>query len=225
MRPITKGEWPIGPDGHPIDFFEHGEARPELIQRIGDYCSYCEMHLPYLHVEHMQPKGVVPGVALNWNNFLLACPSCNSIKGHAYLNINDYYWPDTHNTHLLFDFLPGGIVVMKSGYSADIDTTRVENTFKLTGLGRYAHNTTIDDRRWLKRKEAEDKAVLVALHYYVSCGMPESYIPSIVSMATGSGFLSVWMKVFESYPEVQDALIEGFAGTYPNCLTGNINRL
>ncbi|MFL5664975.1 MAG: HNH endonuclease [Ktedonobacteraceae bacterium] len=56
-------------------------ARYDLITNIGQYCSYCEMPLAAsLAVEHKLPKQWFPFQALNWENFLLACPICNSNK-------------------------------------------------------------------------------------------------------------------------------------------------
>lgn len=56
-------------------------ARYDLIKNIGQYCSYCEMPLAAsLAVEHKLPKQWFPFQSLNWENFLLACPICNSNK-------------------------------------------------------------------------------------------------------------------------------------------------
>jgi hypothetical protein len=56
-------------------------ARRDLITNIGQYCSYCEMPLAAsLAVEHMLPKKWFPLYAVRWDNFLLACPICNSVK-------------------------------------------------------------------------------------------------------------------------------------------------
>ncbi|HEY0835245.1 MAG TPA: HNH endonuclease [Azospirillum sp.] len=57
------------------------EARLGLTTAVGGYCSYCELPLTSsLAVEHKLPKFWFPDRMLNWDNFLLACPICNSIK-------------------------------------------------------------------------------------------------------------------------------------------------
>lgn len=57
------------------------QARGDLITNIGQYCSYCEMPLAAsLAVEHMLPKKWFWNNSVSWDNFLLACPICNSIK-------------------------------------------------------------------------------------------------------------------------------------------------
>lgn len=56
-------------------------SRKDLIVNLGQYCSYCEMPLATsLAVEHMLPKAGFPLKSVSWDNFLLACPICNSLK-------------------------------------------------------------------------------------------------------------------------------------------------
>jgi uncharacterized protein (TIGR02646 family) len=87
-------------------------ARRDLIDRLGEYCSYCETRLnASLAVEHVQPKIHHPYLELDWNNFLLACTNCNSTKGSKDVIFDDYYWVDIHNTFMAFQYLEGGKVV------------------------------------------------------------------------------------------------------------------
>jgi hypothetical protein len=84
MRPIERGAWPKqdAVSGEKCQFKKYDQARGEMITRLGEYCSFCEMHLDAgLAVEHVQPKKP-PGAAkvdqerlLDWHNFLLACPN------------------------------------------------------------------------------------------------------------------------------------------------------
>lgn len=61
---------------------DYGTARRELISLIGQYCSYCESPVgSRLAIEHRLPKHYFPHLGFRWSNFLLACDSCNSIKG------------------------------------------------------------------------------------------------------------------------------------------------
>ena len=56
-------------------------AGPWLLQRLGAYCSYCESGLPgQLDVEHTMPKDPYPLLCLSWDNFLVGCTACNSVK-------------------------------------------------------------------------------------------------------------------------------------------------
>ncbi len=61
------------------------DASTELINRLGPYCAYCEANLKaMIHVEHMLPKAshpnTFPSFSKYWENFLPACPTCNSYK-------------------------------------------------------------------------------------------------------------------------------------------------
>jgi len=224
MRPINKGDWPTE-NGEPINFSEYGEARPYLIDRLGDYCSYCENQITNPAVEHEQPKSVAPEIERNWSNFLLGCVNCNSIKGHGLLNLDDYYWPDIHNTFLLFEFYPLGAVTVKTLLDPCVDVNRAHRTLNLTGLERYGAGVASSaDRRWIKRGEAYGKAENF-LNYYVNNGRPNDYILSITNTATSTGFWSVWMKVFENELPVILALKNTFPNTFYNCDNRNINRL
>jgi len=224
MRPVVKGDWPQE-SGNNIIYTEYGQARPILMdERIGDYCSYCENQITNPAIEHIHGKSEVPGVALNWYNFLLGCVNCNSIKGSDYLDVNDYYWPDVHNTHLLFDFHPLGLITLKATYPANIDRARVQRTYNLTGLGRYGSITTDADRRYIKRSQAWGKATN-ALAYYEGNDQPNDFITIITNNATSTGFWSVWINVFDAHIVVQDALIIAFLRTYSDCIATNINRL
>jgi hypothetical protein len=224
MRPVNKGDWP-SENVEPIEFAEYGDARSYLIDRLGDYCSYCENQITNPAVEHEQPKNVAPGIERSWYNFLLACINCNSIKGHDLLNLDEFYWPDIHNTFLLFEFHPLGAVTVKTNLPASVDKNRADRTLKLTGLNRYGKGVASDaDRRWVKRSQAYGKAE-DALRYFVNNNRPNDYILSITNTATSTGFWSVWMRVFENEQDVIIALIGAFLNTFENCELTNIDRL
>ncbi len=72
----------------------YGNARGPLIQNFGEMCSYCEMTVQdsSLAVEHVLPKAVFPGVMINYDNFLLACPVCNSVKGSKPTYNESFVW-------------------------------------------------------------------------------------------------------------------------------------
>jgi hypothetical protein len=60
-----------------------GDARRALIQSVGAYCSYCSAPIfSHLAIEHVLPKNTFPQSAFAWPNFLLACSTCNSVKGN-----------------------------------------------------------------------------------------------------------------------------------------------
>ena len=52
MRVIDRGMSPLA-----ADYENYRDAFPELVARLGFYCSYCERRIPTnLAVEHIQPK-------------------------------------------------------------------------------------------------------------------------------------------------------------------------
>lgn len=86
-------------------------ARQNLIDDLGIYCSYCGIPvISGISVEHTIPKSVQPQFMLTWANFLVSCPSCNSVKSDHPFNIpsgignktdenfDDFVWPDVNNT-------------------------------------------------------------------------------------------------------------------------------
>ena len=84
MRPVGKGK-------NSKTLNQYQETKGDLIDRLGEYCSYCEMQLnAVLAVEHVQPKSQHPHLLLVWDNFLIACPSCNSAKGDTDVRLEDY---------------------------------------------------------------------------------------------------------------------------------------
>lgn len=57
MRPIDRGMCPKDITGNIKKFSKYQDARGDLIDKLGEYCSYCEMQLDAsLAVEHVQPK-------------------------------------------------------------------------------------------------------------------------------------------------------------------------
>ena len=135
MRPIIKGEHP-SESGQTKLFKEYQQARKDLIDRLGQYCSYCEMKLDAsLAVEHVQPKSLYPALERQWNNFLLACTNCNSTKGSQDIILSDYYWPDEDNTFRAFTYLQGGLVRPHPQLNNQ-EKFKAEATLKLTGLDK-----------------------------------------------------------------------------------------
>lgn len=162
MRPVVRGDCPQDQTGRVLRFATYSHARRELIARLGEYCSYCEMHLDAsLAIEHVRPKQP-PGSetalserALDWHNFLLACTNCNSIKGNQDLDLDACLWPDRDNTLLALAYTEGGLVSSKPGSQQML----ADRLIALVGLDRMPDTAEASDRRWLNRREAWDMAV------------------------------------------------------------------
>ncbi|WP_019500115.1 HNH endonuclease [Pseudanabaena sp. PCC 6802] len=216
MRPIERGNTPTDNAGSPRRFQEYQNARGDLIDRLGEYCSYCEMHLDAsLAVEHVQPKSLNVDLELEWNNFLLGCSNCNSTKKDKSINLDDYYWPDRDNTYRAFEYSKGGFVSVSSSLT-EPERQRARATIELTGLDKISlNNLHRSDRRQINRREAWDIAErsLKNLNQRDSLEMREQ----IVETAIAKGFWSIWMTVFRDDPDMLDRFINAFPGTCKNC--------
>lgn len=104
MRPVNRGPAPQHSFSAEKDFEQYSLARLDLISAIGEYCSYCEVPLGVnLAIEHIMSKKY--GGANEWDNFLLACPNCNSVKSSktkSEYDLDEYYWPSDNNTYQIF---------------------------------------------------------------------------------------------------------------------------
>ena len=100
----------------------YGDAIDDLAARLDRYCSYCERRLPVsLAVEHMAPKSLHANREMDWDNFLLACTNCNSVKDTKDVADEDILWPDRHNTMLALAYIRGGFVGTAAGLERDLE--------------------------------------------------------------------------------------------------------
>lgn len=221
MRPVVRGNWPVDAGGQPIGFGKYPEARSVLIERLGQYCSYCETRLnASLAVEHVCPKrppGATvddPERALDWDNFLLACTNCNSTKSNRNVVLDQYVWPDRDNTFRAFEYTEGGIVREHPKMNDDI-RKKARAMIALVGLDRTPNDRRASDRRWLNRMQAWDKAVR-AKDRIARCDN-EDLRKTVTDLACSTGFWSVWMTVFQDDGEMLRRFVEAFPGTCRDC--------
>ncbi|MCK4928868.1 MAG: HNH endonuclease [Methanosarcinales archaeon] len=221
MRPVNRGSIPTDESGNEIIFKEYQNARGKLIERLGETCSYCEMHLDSgLAVEHVKPVRP-PGSRENiqeretdWHNFLLACPNCNSTKSNKDVVLDDYFWPDKDNTFRAFAYSEGGIITPSTEVSAELQS-KANATIELTGLDkRPLNDPKASDRRWKNRREAWDIAILAKEE--LSQNDNDSFRKLIVKM-TGDAYWSIWMTVFQDDSDMLQRFIDALAGTANDC--------
>lgn len=229
MRPVARGKCPA------VKWNDYNEARPDLEKAIGDYCSYCEMPNAS-DVEHKLPKLTHPNHKMNWNNFLLSCKYCNSIKnvmqsvaasGTPKASLVKYYWPDTDNTARAFVYQPNNEVVVSpalSGQSAAV----AAGTIRMIGLNRVPGKIpgpSHKDKRWIKRQQAWDLAN-TSLADLMKTDTVEMR-STIARLAAASGFWSVWRTVFVTDLDVVRRLDmvrridKAFCGTDHSCFDPN----
>ena len=202
MRSVDRGPWPVGDDGRRVSFADYRHARAPLIERLGEYCSYCERGGD-LHVEHVVPQSKCSRLETEWSNFLLGCVNCNSRKSNDNDSRDGYLWPDRDDTFNAFTYRSGGRV----NVNGDLDGAERGKAcalFGLVGLGGAGSRT---DRRRHKRRRAWDQAVTVR-----SIIGDENSRVLAVKVALGAGFFSVWMAVFHDDEDMRRRLVEAFPG-------------
>ncbi len=216
MRPVFRGNPPVDNNSIPIVYSDYKDARDDLIQRLGDYCSYCEVSLPsQVDVEHVLPKGENPDLELDWSNFLLSCGNCNSVKGSDDIALNNFYWPHLDNTLRAFVYehdQPPQVVD-----DPEIDQTKAQRTLELTGLDRVPGHPKLSarDRRWRKRFQAWGIARLARNN--LTAAESNEMRATIILVAQGIGFWSVWFAVFWDDEDMRRRLIQAFPGTACDC--------
>jgi uncharacterized protein (TIGR02646 family) len=220
MRPVSKGNTPKDNNGVEIEFKKYSKARHYLINRIGEYCSYCERKIPVnLAIEHIQPKSFHEDLKLEWRNFLLGCANCNSTKGDTDISLDDFVWPDTGNSYELFEYSSDGLVKPANGIS-DYLQRKARNMINLVGLDKPTpSNGTSEwdensDRRQHHRIQALIESENYRKKYYLASPEIRNMMKEMLStIVTHQGFWSIWMHAFETFPEVQKEFIASYVGT------------
>lgn len=218
MRPVDKGD-------KPKDYAEYKDARDDLTDRIGFYCSYCEMSLYNRpDIEHVEPRAN-GGEELEWDNFLISCTYCNSNKGNNNPNRNGYLWPDTHNTFMAFiyDYYSP---ISSNPILGSSERDLAENTINLFKLSREPGNglrPEHKDLRWKSRLDAWRMAK-DSLEDWEETPI-ETVAKCIARNAQANGHFSIWMSVFKDYKEIKLRLIEAFKGTSKECFDKDGNAI
>lgn len=230
MRPLNKGNTPKDAAGNVIEPTDYKNWRLALIKRIGYYCVYCNQTLSHsIQVEHVIPKnppaGYTLGDPLSWDNMLLACGPCNNAKSNQPIDINTYYLPEEHNTHLPFSivqshFEPQSAIVEAKGGLQDPQTLKANRTISLLELANTDERPNIVDIRSIRRKDAMIAVNASRQSYDVAAQSPIFNInqaaQNIAIVAVAIGFFSLWYEGFSDVPEVMQQLVN-IKGTEQNC--------
>lgn len=216
MRPISRGASPIVGE-----YQDYTEAKPDLVRRIGLYCSFCERRIATnLAVEHVQPKGLPAYANLigRWDNFLLACVNCNSSKGQRDVKLENLLLPDRDNTFAALQYLSDGSIEASPVAVAAGLMQMVADTLALTGLDKIAMNSPDANGRHvaLDRVRQRMEAWLTAEHSKADLAAAPQNLNlqhAIVRLATASGFFSIWMTVFQGDANMLVRFIDAFDGT------------
>ena len=205
----------------PNGYASYDQAKPDLLSVLGEQCSYCEAgKAPQdLHVEHIYPKDPHPELALEWDNFLVACNTCNSYKNIHLGNRRRrnlearYIWPHLENTFRAFEYFADGRVELRPRLRKLIKKA-AENTRTMVGLMLSPAKAHAYMKRGIaydgidKRREQWSQAIDF-LAMYLNNPTPDS-ATTIAAAAARMGYFSIWMKVFEGHPEIRHELIQAF---------------
>ena len=220
MRSVDKGESPY----KSIDKYQ--DALPYLEEKIGLYCSYCEMPIKHVpEVEHIVSKSK-GGELTAWSNLNLGCKYCNSRKSAITTpdNKNHYLWPDENNTAVAYSYV-NGFPMVDTDVLKKLDPTgsyceKAQNTYDLVGLGNEPKKGE-KDKRFPERTATYYKALRSLENWKHVKDAPEQLQndmkEQIMMTATADGFFSVWMTVFSDEPQILRSLIECFPGTNRSC--------
>ncbi|MGK0269578.1 MAG: hypothetical protein ACI88H_000210 [Cocleimonas sp.] len=224
MRPVRKGSSPIDGDGDGDgdgDFNQYEDAKPELVSRLGLYCSYCERKIPtLLAVEHIEPKAGDFGqshLEKRWSNFLLACTNCNSCKGSKEVNFKRLLFPDRDNSYYSYLYRQDGTIALNPALSVR-QQVMARNTLRLVGLDKplQIYKDSNDEQvaldrsaqrmqAWANAQSAEE-AIQQQPHNRLLKDMA-------VKLAVAEGFFSIWMSIFSTNNNMKKLLIKAFKGT------------
>jgi len=213
MRPVNKGV-------SPNSYNKYNEAKDDLRDILGTYCSYCEMNISNQpDIEHVSPKSKNPELETDWNNLLLACKTCNVIKSNDNQDREGYIFPDTDNTAFAYIYSKTEVIVNPT-LSKDEKELAI-STYNLVNLNRKKDTKNrIDDRRFARLIEW-DKA-LDSLEDYVQCNTPE--MKRQIGRSP-SGFFSSWLEVFKAYPEIKEEILKNVKGSAIECYDENFNPI
>ncbi len=215
MRPVRRGVSP-----QPEDYKDYRDALPDLVSRLGCYCSYCERRIPAnLAVEHIQPKGLPEYGHLTgrWENFLLGCVNCNSTKKDKDVRLERTLLPDRDNTYAAFTYRPDGKVIPAPGLEPVL-FAMAEKTLSLTGLDKKISSAVDDNGKLvaLDRMAQRMEVWAIAMEAKNDLAMnpdSENLKKWVVNNALAYGYFSVWLTVFDEEADMKNRLIDSFPGT------------
>jgi hypothetical protein len=213
MRPVERGL-------APQIYAQYGDAIEDLKSQLGRYCSYCERQVAAsLAVEHVIPKSLRPELEREWTNFLLGCTNCNSVKGDKAVEIQNFIWPDRNNTLLALVYSKGGFVRLADNLNND-RKTKAQALLDLVGLQRHPAGGWVKparkDKRWQDREESWATAERCK-DLFENLAQDNDARKLVLEVAKSNGFFSVWMTVFNDYPDIKRELIKSFTGTAISC--------
>ena len=234
MRPIERGAVPTNADGTSKTVSNYRNWRKDLITRVGNYCSFCEMTLnDSPQVEHVIAQYINSGLNI-WNGQTCYWLVVLAIvqKSHKACSPQTHYLPTVHNTFLPFQFSkttntrqhnePASFVIINHGLTAN-QQVKAQNTLDLcqlhTDYTAFGSEQKVTDLRWKYRMEAIHNAELWRQEWdnWGHQSNVAQFVGLLITAAKAKGFWSVWFTIFQDVQDIRQALITEFAGTAINC--------
>jgi uncharacterized protein (TIGR02646 family) len=214
MKPVNKG-------AAPKRYSAYAEAKPDLVEKLGPFCSYCEAHgnPTALDVEHIYPQKAHPTRERQWGNFLLSCKSCNS-KKNAHLgsgrqrNLHArFLWPHLDNTARAFEYTANGIVRPANGLSPQNLRLATETIAMVGFMSSPAAAADYETRSTPYtgasiREDIWHQAESIKKNYIANPST--EFAGTLANLAASIGYFSVWMEVFRDRPEFRHELVRAF---------------
>lgn len=214
MRPINRGS-------APRTYTKYEDAKQDLVNQLGSYCSYCERRIvTLLAVEHIQPKSLPQYAHLEteWTNFLLACVNCNSAKLATPVEFDQFIMPDRDNTFVAFKYEENGRVEVLDTLTP-AHQAMASATCELVALNRLEHQGWKEDMLFsaLERISQRVQAWIQAKEARLDYENGRSSARAIAREAASAGLFSIWMAAFEGCSEVRKEIIKAFPNTAMDC--------
>jgi uncharacterized protein (TIGR02646 family) len=224
MKPVTKGP-------PPRRYSSYKDAKPDLIHQLGSHCSYCEVFgaPTFLDVEHIYPKHAHPRHKNDWDNFLIACPSCNS-KKNSHLGsgrqrglTKRFLWPHLDNTLRAFRYFSDGRVVPAASLARS-HRKLASNTIEMVGFMVSPAKARAYSARSIAytgasiREEVWREVESIRTDYLDRPSASRARF--FANHAAKRGYFSIWMEVFRDRPEFRRELISSFKAD-PACFGRN----
>lgn len=214
MRAVDKGS-------SPKIYSDYHHARNDLANRLGWFCSYCEMPVQnMIEVEHIHPTQN-GGNPIDWQNFLLACRYCNAMKSDRNTSRIGYLWPDRDNTVAAFTYSEAKTIEPANGLSPGI-MKMATDTIELMGLDRTpgsGNEPTDRDSRWIARI-AVYGMIEESFQDWTECPTI-AMARQIARTALGHGFYSLWINRFALVSDVLAEIKAIFPNTHHPVLLPN----
>jgi hypothetical protein len=158
---------------------------------------------------------------------LLGCTNCNSVKGAQSVEIDKFLWPDRDNTFLAIIYSKGGFVTLANNLNTK-QQVKAQALLNLVGLQRHPasgwEQPARREKRWQDRENIWAAAERCK-ELFESLGQSAETQELVLKFAQSRGFFSIWMMVFENYPEVKRELIQLLPGTATCCFDPDGNPI